>query len=145
MEQLAQRGGGYRIPGDTRGQAGWGSEQPDGAVGVPVRCRGVGLDGLLWPFQLEQRSVILKSGSFSVGWSILSASCLVGSCTFVWILFSLKNKKGGLLPFFFSSSSFAPTPLDHANLADRAGDLRGKSNAHTFYWPVLYSDSRVRS
>lgn len=27
-----------------KGQAGWGSGQPDVAVGVPVHCPGVGLD-----------------------------------------------------------------------------------------------------
>jgi len=32
--------------GDTQGQAGLVSEQPDVAVGVPVQCRVVGLDGL---------------------------------------------------------------------------------------------------
>jgi len=32
----------------TRARSGWrGSEQPDAAVGVPVHCRAVGLDGLL--------------------------------------------------------------------------------------------------
>ena len=34
------------IPGSTQGEAGQGSEQPALAVGVPVQCRGVGLDGL---------------------------------------------------------------------------------------------------
>jgi len=34
------------IPGDSRGQATQGSEQPDLPVVVPVRCRAVGLDGL---------------------------------------------------------------------------------------------------
>ena len=28
------------------GQAGWGSEHPDVALGAPVHCRGVGQDGL---------------------------------------------------------------------------------------------------
>ena len=46
MAKVAQRGGGCPIPGDTRGQAGWGSEQLDLAVDVPVDCRGVGLDDL---------------------------------------------------------------------------------------------------
>ena len=32
---------------DSQGQAGWGSEHPDGAVGVPVHCRGIGPDDLL--------------------------------------------------------------------------------------------------
>ena len=36
--------GGCLVPGDTQGQAGWSSMQPDLAVGVPVHCRGVGLD-----------------------------------------------------------------------------------------------------
>jgi len=44
--QIAQRGGGCPIPGDAQGQAGWGFEHPDLAVGVPVHCRGVGLDDL---------------------------------------------------------------------------------------------------
>lgn len=34
------------IPGETRGQAGRGSEQPDLPVSVPVHCRRVGPDGL---------------------------------------------------------------------------------------------------
>ena len=44
MEQAAQRGGGSPILGDTEGQAGQGSKHPDPAVGIPVHCRGVGLD-----------------------------------------------------------------------------------------------------
>ena len=44
--QVAQRGGGCPIPGDTQGQAGRGSKQPDLPVGVPVHCREVGPDGL---------------------------------------------------------------------------------------------------
>jgi len=36
--------GGCLVPGDTQGQAGWSSMQPDLAVGVPVHCRGAGLD-----------------------------------------------------------------------------------------------------
>ena len=44
LEQVAQRGDGCPvIPG---GQSGRCSEQPDPAVGVPVHCRGVGLDNL---------------------------------------------------------------------------------------------------
>ena len=39
LEQIAQRGGGCRIPGDIHGQAGLGSEQPNLAVGGPVLCR----------------------------------------------------------------------------------------------------------
>mgnify|MGYP001852984719 CR=1 FL=1 len=34
--QVAHRGGGCSIPADIQGQAGWGSEQPDLAVGVSV-------------------------------------------------------------------------------------------------------------
>uniref|UniRef100_A0A8V0Y7Y2 Peptidase S1 domain-containing protein n=1 Tax=Gallus gallus TaxID=9031 RepID=A0A8V0Y7Y2_CHICK len=34
--QVAQRGGGCPIPGDTQGQAGRGSKQPDLPVGVPA-------------------------------------------------------------------------------------------------------------
>ena len=37
---------GYPIPGNTQGQVGRGSEQPDLAVGVPVHCREVGPDDL---------------------------------------------------------------------------------------------------
>ena len=44
LEQVAQRGGGCYVSGDIQGQAGWGSEQPDLPVGVPVHCRGVGPD-----------------------------------------------------------------------------------------------------
>ena len=44
LAQLAQRGGGCPIPGDAQGQAGLGSEQSDQAAGVPVHCRGVGLE-----------------------------------------------------------------------------------------------------
>ena len=36
------RGDECPIPGDTQGQAEGGCEQPDLAVGVPVRCKGVG-------------------------------------------------------------------------------------------------------
>ena len=46
LEQVAQGGGGCLVPGDIKGQAGWGSEQHDGAVGVPVHYRGVGPDDL---------------------------------------------------------------------------------------------------
>jgi len=43
--QVAPRAGARPIPGDIKGHAGWGSEQPDVAVYVPVHCK-VGLDGL---------------------------------------------------------------------------------------------------
>jgi len=46
LEQVAQGGGGCPVHADIQGQAGPGSEQPIGAVGVPVHCRGVGLDRL---------------------------------------------------------------------------------------------------
>ena len=46
LAQVAQRGGGYPIPGDIQGQTEWGCEQPDRAVGVPVHCRGVELNNL---------------------------------------------------------------------------------------------------
>ena len=46
LAQVAQRGGGCPIPGDTQGQTGQGSEQSNLAVSAPVHCRGVGLDGL---------------------------------------------------------------------------------------------------
>jgi len=39
-----QSGGGCPIPGDIQTQAAWGSEKPDRDVGVPVHCRGDGLD-----------------------------------------------------------------------------------------------------
>ena len=45
-KQIAQKGGGCPIPGDTQGQAGQGSEQPDLVVGVLIPRRGVGLDDL---------------------------------------------------------------------------------------------------
>jgi len=40
VAQVAQRSGGCPIPEDIQSQAGWGSEQPDVAVGVPVHCGG---------------------------------------------------------------------------------------------------------
>ena len=46
LDQLAQRGGGSPILGDTEGQVGPDSEQPDLAVDVPFHCRRVGLDDL---------------------------------------------------------------------------------------------------
>ena len=46
LKHVAQRCGGCPIPRDIQGQAGWGSEHPDLAVGVPVHCRGVELDDL---------------------------------------------------------------------------------------------------
>mgnify|MGYP001852240699 CR=1 FL=1 len=46
LEQFAQRGGGWPVPGDIQDQVGPGSEKPDLAVGVPVHFRGVGLDDL---------------------------------------------------------------------------------------------------
>jgi len=44
MSHLKKNLCGCPIPGHSQGQAGRGSEQPDQAVGVPVHCRGVGLD-----------------------------------------------------------------------------------------------------
>jgi len=46
LAQVVQGGGGCPIPGDSQGQAAQGSEQPGVAVGVPVHCRGIGLNGL---------------------------------------------------------------------------------------------------
>ena len=46
LAQVAQRGDGCSISGDAQGQAGQGHEHPALAVGVPVHCRGFGLDGL---------------------------------------------------------------------------------------------------
>ena len=42
MVKVAQRAGGNPIAGDTEGQAGPGSEQPDVAIGVTVHCMGAG-------------------------------------------------------------------------------------------------------
>ena len=46
LKQVAQRGGRCPVFGYIQCQAGWGSEHPDLAVGVPVHYRGVGLYGL---------------------------------------------------------------------------------------------------
>ena len=46
LEQVAQRCVRYPVHADIQGQAGWDSEQCDLAVGVPVHCRGVGIDDL---------------------------------------------------------------------------------------------------
>jgi len=53
LAQVAQRGR-SPIPGDMRGQTGWGSEQPDVAEGVPVCWRWVGQMPFKSPFQLKQ-------------------------------------------------------------------------------------------
>ena len=46
LEQVAQKGGGCPIRGDTQGQADVAVGVPDVAVGVPVHCKGVGRDDL---------------------------------------------------------------------------------------------------
>lgn len=46
LEQAAQRGGGYLIPGNIQVQVGCGCEQPDLFLDFPAHCRGVGLDDL---------------------------------------------------------------------------------------------------
>ena len=46
LEQVTQGTGGCPVPGDIERLSGPASEQPDLPVGVSVRCRGVGLDGL---------------------------------------------------------------------------------------------------
>ena len=40
-----------------QGQAGPGSEKPDLAVGVPVHCKGVGLDGSLQTQMMQEKCV----------------------------------------------------------------------------------------
>jgi len=47
LEQAAQRGGMFSVPGNTQVQTEPGSEQPDLAVDDSVHCRRVGLDELL--------------------------------------------------------------------------------------------------
>ena len=46
LAQAAPRGGRCPVPGNTQGQAGRGSEQPDLVEDVPAHGWGVGLDGL---------------------------------------------------------------------------------------------------
>ena len=46
LEQVAQRGCRYPIPGNIQGQVGRSSEQPGLVEDVPAHCRGVGLDDL---------------------------------------------------------------------------------------------------
>jgi len=46
VQQVAKRYGECPIPGNSQDGAGWGSEQPDLAVGIPVHCRRVGSDDL---------------------------------------------------------------------------------------------------
>jgi len=45
LVQVAQRSGGCPVPGGIQSQTAWGFKQLDFSVGVPVYCRGVGLDG----------------------------------------------------------------------------------------------------
>lgn len=49
-----QRWDGNVVLGDTQDRAGWGSEQPDFAVDVPVCCRGVGLNVLEGSLPIEK-------------------------------------------------------------------------------------------
>jgi len=46
LEQDAQRGSRWPIPGNLQGQVGWGSEQSAVDEDVPAHCREVGLDDL---------------------------------------------------------------------------------------------------
>ena len=46
LAQAAHRGGRNPFSGDIQIQAGWGSEQSDLAVGIPVQCREVGAESL---------------------------------------------------------------------------------------------------
>jgi len=46
LEQVAQRGSGWPIPGNIQGLVREGSEQPGLAEDVPAYCREVGLDDL---------------------------------------------------------------------------------------------------
>ena len=43
-----------------RGQAGWGSEQPDLMVDGPVYCRGVGLDDLKGSFPIQMILILFS-------------------------------------------------------------------------------------
>ena len=52
MAQVAQRGDGCPISGDSQGQAG-GALSTDGAVGVPVHCREWDQMAFKGPFQLK--------------------------------------------------------------------------------------------
>jgi len=40
LAQVAQKGGGFPIPGNVQGQVRQGSEQPDPVEDVPAHCRG---------------------------------------------------------------------------------------------------------
>ena len=51
LEQVAQRGCGWPLPGSIQGQAGWGFEQPGLVGGVPAYSRGLELDDLEGPLQ----------------------------------------------------------------------------------------------
>jgi len=44
--RIGQRSCGCPLPGNVQDQAGWGSEHPGLAAGVPARGRGLGLDDL---------------------------------------------------------------------------------------------------
>ena len=59
LEQVAQRGGGCSIPSDVQGQAGQGSEQPDGAVDVPVHRGDLASMTFNGSFQLKQSCDII--------------------------------------------------------------------------------------
>lgn len=46
LEQVAQRGGGCPVPGNSQGQVGQDSEQPDLGENFPALCRVMRLPGL---------------------------------------------------------------------------------------------------
>ena len=54
LAQVAHKGDECPIPGDTQGQAGWGSEQPDVAVGVCSLEGQLDQVAFMQPFKLIQ-------------------------------------------------------------------------------------------
>ena len=50
LEQIAQGGCGYPIPGGIQGQVGWGPGQPNLGEGDPAHCKWLELDGLYVSF-----------------------------------------------------------------------------------------------
>jgi len=62
----------YPIPGETQGQAGQSSEQPDVAVGVSVHCEGVDQATFKGPLQLKQFCDLMFLWDF-LKWKFLHA------------------------------------------------------------------------
>lgn len=105
-----QRWDGNVVLGGTQDRAGWGSEQPDFAVDVPVCCRGVGLNVLEGSLPIEKFYYSMKLRLLNTSktaenlkhfYEILNSSSGKKKKTIPWFLDSLENRF-----FFFFNTEF---------------------------------------